>query len=162
MQHSSIANGLLYTCVAGAHVGWHASKDVVSPHARQSPNCHPCHACHSIWSIVCVCACRWGSETAHATLSGSPHLLSSSTTATDSNSKALQQLLGCSEQQLERIVRKAPRCATRLACAPATSGHPVCTVWQSRVLFCLSADLFCPSWSVVRASYQNPPFGLST
>jgi hypothetical protein len=44
-------------------------------------------------------------------LSDQPHLLSSNSVSLDKHSKGLQKLLGYTEEQLARFVRKAPRCA---------------------------------------------------
>lgn len=64
-------------------------------------------------AFVLLTAARWGAQTAHATLSDQPHLLSSKSSVLDSNGQTLQQLLGCSDKEMQRVVRKAPRCAIR-------------------------------------------------
>lgn len=60
-------------------------------------------------------SCRWGAEAAHATLSSQPHLLASAMASLDTNSEGLQKLLGCTQQQLQRFVRKVPRCVVPLS-----------------------------------------------
>jgi hypothetical protein len=76
-----------------------------------------CRASCCAWDpngLCLLCLCRWGAETAHATLKDHPHLLASSLDSVDKNSEGLQQLLGCSEQQLHRLVRTS-RCALPVA-----------------------------------------------
>ncbi|KAF8065650.1 hypothetical protein HT031_003251 [Scenedesmus sp. PABB004] len=55
---------------------------------------------------------RFGADVVHGAVSAQPHLLSSSATTMLSNAALLQQLLGLSDADMQRIVRRSPRVLT--------------------------------------------------
>jgi len=85
--------------------------------------------------------CRWGADTTHALLSEQPHLLSSKFSSVDSNSRGIQELLGCTDKEMERVVRKAPRLVAVSRCRSVVLADATSQLIQCSTT--LTADYSC-------------------